>query len=258
MLALSQGLDNYYYYRMMVWRIIPLPSFGARTAPQWAQLQVRVSLVEMELCDWEPERGSDRAKLLPSSVSHSNSFPRTGNTPQVYGVQNSCYKCSLNQRWIVSCLKIIYNIRYTNAVQFWCAYSEMYSLIYAFIKSIMKWSFEMLLGPNLYSRCICLLFVWHIQETVSHCGPFPTHAQRNRSIFVSQMYTAHITTSWCTFYVCLDAYLREQSVTEISSNERLRLKSVNYSCSFPAFLLGLLTKERIRATRLHFCTLIGF
>jgi len=138
---------------------------------------------------WNCATGSQReARIGPSCFlprsSHSNSFPRTGNTPQVYRVQNSCYKCSLNQRWIVSCLNIIYNIRYANAVQFWCAYSQMYSLIYAFIKSIMKWSFEMLLGLNLYSRCICLLFVWHIQVTVSHCGPFPTHAQRNRSIFV--------------------------------------------------------------------------
>lgn len=83
---------------------------GARTAPQWAQLQVWASLVDMELCDWEPERGSDRPKLLPSSVSQSNSFPRTGNTPQVCRVQNSCYKCSLNQRWVRSRLDVIYTI----------------------------------------------------------------------------------------------------------------------------------------------------
>lgn len=126
-------------------------------------------------------------------------------------------------------------------MQFQCAYSEMYSLIYAFIKSLMKWSFETLLGLNLYCRCICLLFVWHIRETVSHCGLFPTHAQRNKSIFVSQMYAAHITMSWCTFYVCLDAYLRKQSVMVTSETFRKDLElwkhlhSVNYSSNFPAW-----------------------
>jgi len=49
-----------------------------------------------------------------------------------------------------------------------------------------------------------------------------------------KMNAAHITMSWCTFYVCLDAYLCAQSVMEISSNERLRLQSVNYSPNFPA------------------------
>lgn len=117
-------------------------------------------------------------------------------------------------------------------MQFQCAYSEMYSLIYAFIKSLMKWSFETLLGLNLYSRCICLRFVWHIRETVSHCGLFPTHAQRNRSIFVSQMYAAHITMSWCTFYVCLDAYLRKQSVmvTLETFSERSRVMKALALC----------------------------